>query len=1174
VSAVARPTRTATVPDSPYVGLTSYTQDDAQIFFGRDSERKVLIANLRASRMTLLYARSGTGKSSLLRAGVAARLQELARRHLAERGTVRNVPIILSSWHDEPTNELINAVQSAIAELLPEVGPINLPRTGLVDALEAGSAIADATLLVILDQFEEYLLATPSEARPGRFADELAACLNRTDLQANFLIAVREDAYSGIGDLFKHRVENVYGNYLHLADLDRTSAREAIMRPIERVNELHPEHAAIEIEPALVSAVLQQLSRPEDVALDPSDTGVIVHGDGSDMSGEIAAPYLQLVMKRLWDTELERRASEDEPVRLRLETLTELGGAGTIVTTHVDRALGDLSGDDRDAAVDIFRHLVTRSGTKIALAAPDLADYTHQSDDEIQELLERLTRADVRILHDVPPSPGAEAPRFEISHDLLAPPILDWCTRVMQERSEAQVADEMRRRHRRMLIGAGALLALVAVFATLSIWALIERGNAEDAARHATWLAVASTAKDLADSRVGDSLLLGLAGIENDPTTAARSAMTSALEQAEASGARTVLIGHTGPVLSIDGSSDGVVASGGQDGTVRLWNVARGREIGDPMTGHVGAVRAVAFSPDGQTIASGGDDKFVRLWARASRKPIVSPIRLNDAAIGIAFSPDGTLLAVASKKGQVYIIDRQAPSQPHVLHTGEDADLTAVAFSPDGRTLAAASQDGQVFLWPASDVESNPAPLPSSLAGSITGDKGAILAVAFDPSGHKIATGGGDNVVRMWDRDTSTQLWEHRVPAAVTDVAFSPDGRTLATTDGDGVLRLWNAQTGKAGPAFTGHVGHASGVVFSPDGRTLTTAGFDGTLRVWERAHQPALGRVVSGKGRTDVNGVAYAPDGTLASVDEDGNLRLLAQPGPTLRWKTTADGEELHGVARSRTGEIAAAGDGGDVRVWDETNPTQPSTLKAPGSSVLSVAFSRDGRRIAGGSEDGTLRIWRTVTDQAVPTQVRVSEAAVNGVAFSPLGHVLATASADGRVRLWDVADGSLLATSVPRGARMGIAFSPDGAMIAAAGADGTIRLLDAGTLEQQGAALVGHAGSVFAVAFSPDGQTLASAGFDGSVRLWDPESHTELGDPLFGHEGRVLSVAFSPDGTTLASSGDDGTVRTWSGVLWRSQRALAERVCRLVSRDLTAGEWNSLVPDAPYHRPCAEAS
>ena len=714
MSAVARPTRTATVPDSPYVGLTSYTQDDAQIFFGRDSERKVLIANLRASRLTLLYARSGTGKSSLLRAGVAARLQELARRHLAERGTVRNVPIILSSWHDEPTNELINAVQSAIAELLPEVGPINLPRTGLVDALEAGSAITDATLLVILDQFEEYLLATPSEARPGRFADELAACLNRTDLQANFLIAVREDAYSGIGDLFKHRVENVYGNYLHLTDLDRTSAREAIMRPIERVNELHPEHAAIEIEPALVSAVLQQLSRPEDVALDPSDTGIIVHGDGSDMSGEIAAPYLQLVMKRLWDTELEQRASEDEPVRLRLETLSELGGAGTIVTTHVDRALGDFSGDDRDAAVDIFRHLVTRSGTKIALAAPDLADYTDQSDDEIQELLERLTRADVRILHDVPPSPGTEAPRFEISHDLLAPPILDWCTRVLQERSEAQVADEMRRRNLRMLIGTGALLALVAVLTTLSIWALHQRQNARDATGHARWLAVASTAKDLADSRLGDSLVLGLAANQNDPTTAARSAMTSALEQAEESGARTILIGHTGAVVAIDGSSDGVVASGGQDGTVRLWSVARGREIGGPMTRHVGAVRAVAFSPDGQTIASGGDDKRVRLWARRSQK-LVRGIPLGDAAIGIAFSPDGTLLAVASKEGRVYIIDPHASSQPHVLQTGGDADLTAVAFSPDGSTLAAASQDGKVFLWPASGVESNTALLTSEL---------------------------------------------------------------------------------------------------------------------------------------------------------------------------------------------------------------------------------------------------------------------------------------------------------------------------------------------------------------------------------------------------------------------------------------------------------------------------
>ena len=112
---------------------------------------------------------------------------------------------------------------------------------------------------MILDQFEEYFLYRSEEVRDGRFADELAACINRADLRANFLISIREDAYSGLGDLFQSRISNVYGNYLHLEHLTRESAREAIEKPIASFNELHQDQAPVEIEPGLVDAVLGQL---------------------------------------------------------------------------------------------------------------------------------------------------------------------------------------------------------------------------------------------------------------------------------------------------------------------------------------------------------------------------------------------------------------------------------------------------------------------------------------------------------------------------------------------------------------------------------------------------------------------------------------------------------------------------------------------------------------------------------------------------------------------------------------------------------------------------------------------------------------------------------------------------------------------------------------------------
>jgi hypothetical protein len=316
----------ARAAESPYVGLTSYTEENAAVFFGRDKERTVLISNLRAARLTLLYARSGAGKSSLLRAGVASRLGELAWRGLEERGTAQNIPVVFSSWREDPTAGLIDAIQEAVSPFVRGNLPSRFPHQPLEDAVMAASNAADATLLVMLDQFEEYFFYQSAEGRDRSFADELASCINRPDLRANFLISIRDDAYSSLGDLFKGRIPNVYGNYLHLDHLSRESARLAIEKPIASFNALHPNNPPVEIEPGLVDAVLSQLQLDKIAAVSVG-TGDLGDGKGLARDGDrIVAPYLQLVMVRLWEHE---RAAGSR--RLRLETLERLGGAQTLI---------------------------------------------------------------------------------------------------------------------------------------------------------------------------------------------------------------------------------------------------------------------------------------------------------------------------------------------------------------------------------------------------------------------------------------------------------------------------------------------------------------------------------------------------------------------------------------------------------------------------------------------------------------------------------------------------------------------------------------------------------------------------------------------------------------------------------------------------------------------------
>src|SRR3954453_3978124 len=205
------------VPTGPYIGLTNFGEEHSALFFGRGPERKVLISNLRASRLTLLHAESGVGKSSLLRAGVAARMRELGQR---EPGSPSRIPVVFSSWRDDPTGDLVNLIAKTVASAVG-VDSLVLPRS-LEGALRAASIAAEgATLLVILDQFEEYFLYRTRERPRGRFVEGLSRCVNAQDLRANFLIAIREDAYAGLGDLFQGHIDNIYGNFLRIENLTR-----------------------------------------------------------------------------------------------------------------------------------------------------------------------------------------------------------------------------------------------------------------------------------------------------------------------------------------------------------------------------------------------------------------------------------------------------------------------------------------------------------------------------------------------------------------------------------------------------------------------------------------------------------------------------------------------------------------------------------------------------------------------------------------------------------------------------------------------------------------------------------------------------------------------------------------------------------------------------------------
>jgi hypothetical protein len=483
---------------SPYKGLTPYTEEDRPYFFGRDAEREIVAANLKASRLTILYGASGVGKSSVLRAGVLHDINAEAARYVKRGRQPEFIAAYCQDWRENLTDNIAAALRLAWTQVGLE--PPVPPALGLRALLASHAGALKAGVLLILDQFEEYLFYQSSKDGPESMDLELVEVLADRGLRTNILISLREDALAKL-DQFKGRINNFFDNNLRIDHLDQRAAREAIVRPVETFCRLE-NVAAVEVEPSLVDAVIEQV-RTGKLSFHESTA----RQAGTSDEDRVETPYLQLVLSRIWDEEMTAESKV-----LRRDTLRRLGESSSIVKNHLDTTLSAFTEAERQAAERVFFHLVTPSRTKIAHTVSDLAAFANLDEACVQNLVTKLAAPDYRILRAVPALDSAlGSTRYEIYHDALADAILDWQARfragVKRRQLEAELAERARQdqerrerereaergRRQRRLAAASLAVALVCLgLAATAVWyghlaheeeavAAAQRGLAEQA---------------------------------------------------------------------------------------------------------------------------------------------------------------------------------------------------------------------------------------------------------------------------------------------------------------------------------------------------------------------------------------------------------------------------------------------------------------------------------------------------------------------------------------------------------------------------------------------------------------------------------------------------------------------------------------------------------------------
>jgi WD40 repeat protein/DNA-binding SARP family transcriptional activator len=981
---------------NPYRGLYAFREEDAPFFFGRETFTDRLIAAAWKQPLVVVIGPSGSGKSSVVSAGLIAHLRQ-------EEGW--------SIIKFRPGKDPFQALAVALLPLLdPQLSETDL----LVESRKMAVALSEAMLplrdvlarilsksqqtnrlLLVGNQFEELYTAGIDEGIHYRFLDSMLLAIeeqrSRAEPKLTVVLSMRAD-FLGQALAYRPFADALQDSDLKLGPMTRAELARAIEMPAGK--------QGISFEAGLLDRIL------EDVGAEP---------------GKL--PLLQFALTALWEQRTDGLISH--------VAYDEIGGVKGALTYYADEVYEALDPDAQEGARLSFLQMVhpgqqTEDTRRIAHrsdlgetewevvqrlanarlvvtgrnpAGQETAELAHEAliqgwvrlndwieDNRAFRTWQERLRASLRqwqasehdesaLLRGVPLSEaegwlGERAEQLSQDERVFIKASLAYRDERQIEQERARAARE--RLRRQIIIGLVSVLVVVIALGLLAViqWRQAERASA--LAQNALSRQLALLARNSLDEELVLAHLLSAEAFLHADTFEARNSLLSAISYAPQ--LTRFLHGQSGGVRKVAFSPDGrLLATGSGEGAIQLWDIATGQPLGEPIMAHERIIVALSFVNNGHLLATAGFDDTVHLWE-------VKSSGSNEA--GLIDSP---------------------------LHTLQIKDLSSLAFNPSGSLIASGGIDGSISLW---DMEEGSASFGQALTSPIEVHEGNTSSVAFSPEGQFLATGSSEGTVILLDvqaalkNDIIVPPWKVLEPAGeghrsnVTSLAFSPDGQTLASGSFDGTVILWDVTTGQQiGPPLTGHDGWVTGVAFSSDGRTLASSGQDKKVLIWDiearlegNAEQPLVNTLA---GHLDaVLDISFSPNGQILAsggADQVTALWDLAIEHPLARQ--IGGDEPLNEGSFSPDGKFLVSAGGQDnekIILWDmvEGSPAfgQPiSQLLTGQKDIAHIELSPDGTIIASGANDGSIAFWDLAADEPIGVPLDGHDQRVRELAFSP---------------------------------------------------------------------------------------------------------------------------------------------------------------------------------------------